>query len=232
MEKADTAQALPHRLTRDFLPHLFLRPHQVLHPRRVPPPPPPPTSTPPPPPPSETPVADGSFLVGGGFVGGTLGYNWQVVSWVFGLEGDYAWANISGSSSTCGITPPHSCGAKLELFGTFRGRIGYALGSTGTWLPYITGGLAVGEVQASDALTPSSGQAFRAGWTVGAGIETLLAPNWTAKVEYLYMDLGSAQLFDVVPGVSETVSFKASLIRGGINYKLSGTDAPRAFVTK
>ena len=108
----------------------------------------------------------------------------------------------------------------------------YALGSTGTWLPYITGGLAVGEVKAWDALTPSSGQAFRAGWTVGAGIETLLAPNWTAKVEYLYMDLGSAQLFDVVPGVSETVSFKASLIRGGINYKLSGTDAPRAFVTK
>jgi len=94
-------------------------------------------------------------------------------------------------------------------------------------LPYITGGLAAGEVQAWDALTPSSGQAFRAGWTVGAGIETLLAPNWTAKVEYLYMDLGSAQLFDVVPGVPETVSFKASLVRGGINYKLSGPEAPR-----
>jgi outer membrane immunogenic protein len=99
-------------------------------------------------------------------------------------------------------------------------------------LPYITGGLAVGEVQAWDALSPSSGQAFRAGWTVGAGIETLLAPNWTAKVEYLYMDLGSAQLFDVVPSVAETVSFKANLVRGGINYKLSGLEAPRAFITK
>ena len=130
---------------------------------------------------------------------GTLGYNWQATSWVFGLETDYSWANISGSSSTCGITLPHNCGTKLELLGTFRGCIGYALGPTGTWLPYITGGLAVGDVQAWDVLTPSSGQAFRAGWTVGAGIETLLGLNWTAKVEYLYMDLGSAQLFDVFP---------------------------------
>lgn len=46
-------------------------------------------------------------------------------------------------------------------------------------LPYIMGGLAVGEVQAWDALTPSSGQAFRGGWTVGAGVETLRAPNWS-----------------------------------------------------
>ena len=48
-----------------------------------------------------------------------------------------------------------------------------------TWLPYIMGGLSVGEVQAWDALTPSSGQAFRGGWTVGAGVETLRAPNWS-----------------------------------------------------
>jgi hypothetical protein len=55
----------------------------------------------------------------------------------------------------------------------------YALGSAGNWLPYIMGGLALGEVQAWDALTPSPGQAFRGGWTVGAGVETLLAPNWS-----------------------------------------------------
>ena len=51
----------------------------------------------------------------------------------------------------------------------------YALGSAGTWLPYIMGGLSVGEVQAWDALTPSSGQAFRG----GSGVETLRAPNWS-----------------------------------------------------
>jgi hypothetical protein len=75
----------------------------------------------------------------------------------------------------------------------------------------VTGGLAVGELHAWDALTPSSGSAFRAGWTIGAGIETVLAPNWTFKFEYLYMDLGSAHLFDIVPGIPETVSFRDNI---------------------
>ena len=74
------------------------------------------------------------------------------------------------------------------------------------------GGLAVGEVQAWDALTPSSGQAFRGGWTVGRRRNIA-----RSKLEYLYMDLGSTQLFDVVPGVAETVSFKVNLARAGIN---------------
>ena len=168
----------------------------------------------------------------GGFVGGTLGYNWQAGPWVFGLEGDYSWANVSGSSSTCGFAPPHGCGTSLQSFGTARGRIGYAMGPDGTWLPYITGGLAVGEVHAWDALTPASGSAFMAGWAVGAGLEALIAPHWSVKVEYLYMDLGSAHLFDIVPGVPETVSFRASLVRAGIDYHFSGFDAPRPLVTK
>ena len=100
-----------------------------------------------------------------------------------------------------------------------------------TWLPYVTGGLAVGEVHAWDALTPASGSAFRAGWTIGAGFETVLAPNWTFKLEYLYMDLGSAHLFDIVPGVPETVSFRDNIFRIGINYKF--WDQPvRPLVTK
>jgi outer membrane immunogenic protein len=106
------------------------------------------------------------------------------------------------------------------------------MGPGGGWLPYITGGLAVSEVQAWDALTPASGSAFRAGWTIGAGIEAVLAQNWTLKLEYLYMDLGSAQLFDVVPGVPETVSFKANLFRAGVNYKFSGPEPPRPLVAK
>jgi len=98
-------------------------------------------------------------------------------------------------------------------------------------LPYVTGGLAVGEVHAWDALTPASGSAFRAGWTIGAGFETVLAPNWTFKLEYLYMDLGSAHLFDIVPGVPETVSFRDNIFRIGINYKF--WDQPvRPLVTK
>jgi opacity protein-like surface antigen len=49
---------------------------------------------------------DGSYGVNGGLLGGTLGYNWQQGTWVFGVEGDYSWADISGSSNTCGPHPP------------------------------------------------------------------------------------------------------------------------------
>jgi len=50
-------------------------------------------------------------------------------------------------------------------------------------------------------------------------VEVAFLRNWTFKVEYLYVDLGSQQMFNVVPGVPETVSFTANVVRGGINYK-------------
>ncbi len=155
----------------------------------------------------------------GGFIGATAGYNWQIARWVFGIEGDYSWSGISGSLSTCGTGPPHPCGTDLDSFGTLRGRVGYAFGMRGDWLAYVTGGLAVGDVHAWDSLTPASGSKFRAGWTAGAGVEKAFAQHWTVKLEYLYMDLGSAEYFNIVPGVPETVSFRASLFRLGLNFK-------------
>jgi outer membrane immunogenic protein len=178
---------------------------------------------------------DGHYAVGGGVLGGTLGYNSQQGLWVFGLEGDYSWADISGSSNVCGVASgtPHGCGTDLESLGTLRGRIGYATGATGNWLPYVTGGLAVGELRAWDSLAGASGDDFRAGWTVGAGVETKLTQNWTFKVEYLYVDLGSSQMFNIVPGVPETVSFNANIIRAGFNYKFDwGGKSPPPIVTK
>jgi outer membrane immunogenic protein len=159
--------------------------------------------------------------VRGGLVGGTLGYNWQTDRWVFGLEGDYSWSVIRGQFSVCGATTvtPHLCGTSLDSLGTLRGRAGYAVAASGNWLLYGTGGLALGDIHAWDALTPAAGSNFRAGWTAGAGIETAFAPNWTAKLEYLYIDLGKAQYFNIVPGVPETVGINANIIRAGINYR-------------
>jgi outer membrane immunogenic protein len=166
------------------------------------------------------PPADGSFSLNGGVFGGGAGMNWQSGPWVYGLEGDYSWADINGSSNGCGAAfISHSCGTKLESLGTVRGRIGYAVGWQGSWLLYATGGLAVGELQAFDSLFNASGSDFRAGWTVGAGVETAFARNWTVKAEYLYVDLGKAVLFNIGPGVPETVSFTASVFRVGVNYK-------------
>jgi outer membrane immunogenic protein len=164
---------------------------------------------------------DGHYPVGGGLFGGSLGYNLQTGPWVFGLEGDLSWANTTGQSAVCGATTatPHPCGTKLDALGTFRGRVGYAVGANSDWLLYATGGLAFGKINGWDSLTPASGNVWRAGYALGVGVEKVIAPNWTAKLEYLYVDLGSGQIFNIAPGVPESVGFTANTVRLGINYR-------------
>ena len=142
--------------------------------------------------------ADGSYSLSGGILGGTLGYNWQQGPWVFGVEGDYSWADISGSSNTCGASfgTPHPCGTKLKSLGTLRGRIGYAMGATGNWLPYVTGGLLSAKFTLGTHFSRHQAALFVAGWTVGGGVEVGITQNWTAEVEYLYFDLGSQPMFN------------------------------------
>jgi outer membrane immunogenic protein len=170
---------------------------------------------------------DGSFKITGGLVGGTVGQNWQWGAWVVGIESDFSWADISGSSNVCGLNDsrfPHGCGTKLDFLGTLRGRVGIPMGPNGGWLPYVTGGYAYGQVKAWDNLFPGNGSDYRSGWTVGGGIEALFAPNWTFKVEYLWVDLGNQTTLNAVPGnvaagIPEWVSVRTNVIRVGINYQ-------------
>jgi outer membrane immunogenic protein len=153
----------------------------------------------------------------GWLYGLTAGYNWQAGSFVYGIEGDYNWSMIKDSVA-CGAA---TCETRNNWFATFRGRIGYAFDR---WMPYITAGGAYGDIEATNlnaGFGTASGDKF--GWTAGAGLEYAFLGNWTAKVEYLYMDLGS---FDcgvscsaVVP---DNVSFSTSIVRAGLNYKFSG----------
>ena len=95
-------------------------------------------------------------------------------------------------------------------------RLGYA---ADRFLPYVTGGAAFGNIQAS---TPgfAGSSTTNLGWTVGAGIEFALAGNWTAKAEYLYVDLGN---FNCGLGCGAAavnhVSFSDNILRGGFNYR-------------
>jgi outer membrane immunogenic protein len=188
----------------------------------------------------------------GGVFGGQLGYNWQTANWVFGIETDAQWTGQKGSTSV--LCPVAGCfpaiaiapgGArtaatlddKLEWFGTFRGRGGVLV--TPSVLLYVTGGLAYGSLQTDVALSsftatgiPVTIGATRStdkfGWTIGGGIESMFAANWTAKLEFLYMDLGSISNSVVLPvaagfplGANVTSRVTDSVIRGGINYKFS-----------
>ena len=156
----------------------------------------------------------GSFDTSGGFVGGTIGYNYQMDQVVLGIEGDIDWADINGSTSAVGC-PAISCKTNDNWLSTVRGRLGYA---ADRFMPYVTGGLAVGDIQAS---LPGfvGGSVTNTGWTAGGGIEFALPGHWTAKAEYLYVDLGNFSCGISCGATGQTVSFTANLFRGGINYR-------------
>ena len=156
----------------------------------------------------------GSFDTSGAMVGGTVGYNWQFGTWVVGLEGDIDWADIKGSRSAGCFAG--NCSTENTWLGTARGRLGYAFDRI---MPYVTGGAAFGDVQASQpGFTGMT--STQLGWTVGAGVEFAIASNWTAKVEYLHYDLGNFQCGLNCNGfVNDNVSFRADAVRGGVNFR-------------
>jgi outer membrane immunogenic protein len=158
-----------------------------------------------------------------GFVGGaTAGYNWQTGPWVLGAEGDISYADVNGSIlAPVGNAPCYvqGCTARLSWFSTGRLRLGYAAGNL---LPYITGGGAVGEIKGSadlGACNPATVCGFdetRWGWTVGGGLEYQFYRNWSAKVEYLYMNFGSPSFNS--PNVTSS-DFTYNIVRGGVNLR-------------
>ncbi len=133
---------------------------------------------------------------------------------MFGVEGDIDWADINGSTTNA---CPAGCKTSDTWLSTVRGRLGYA---AGRFMPFVTGGAAFGDIQASTPGFPQ-GSADRTGWTVGGGLEAALAGHWTAKVEYLYVDLGSFNCgLNCGAGLTtDNVSFQANLLRAGVNYK-------------
>jgi outer membrane immunogenic protein len=137
-----------------------------------------------------------------GFAGGVqAGYNWQYGPWVFGLEGDLQATGADDTFAPWKFSNP--------WFGTVRGRAGYAFSNV---FFYGTGGLAFGELR---------GETFglsethtNAGWTAGVGAEFGFAQNWSAKVEYLYVDLSNSNF--TITGAPN--GYRFGTLRAGINY--------------
>lgn len=138
-----------------------------------------------------------------GFVGGvTGGYNWQSGNIVFGLEGDIQGSTADDRFASYKFSNP--------WFGTVRGRVGYAFNNV---LIYATGGLAFGSLEA-EALNGLQQSKTSAGYTVGVGAEVGIYQNWTAKIEYLYVDLTRNDY--ALTGTSNGLDF--GTVRLGVNY--------------
>jgi outer membrane immunogenic protein len=137
-----------------------------------------------------------------GFQGGIQGgYNWQNGPWVFGVEGDLQASGAEDTFAPWKFSNP--------WFGTLRGRGGYALNNI---LFYGTAGLAFGELRGETfGLSESH---TTAGWTAGLGAEVGFAPNWSAKLEYLYVDLATPPF--TITGVSN--GYRFGVLRAGVNY--------------
>src|SRR5262245_45394648 len=138
-----------------------------------------------------------------GFVGGVeAGYNWQSGTFVFGLEGDIQATGAEDTFAPWKFSNP--------WFGTVRGRAGFTFNNV---MFFGTGGLAFGELRASTfGLTESH---TNVGWTLGAGAEMSLNRNWSAKIEYLYVDLANDNF--IITGASN--GYRFGTIRAGLNYR-------------
>jgi outer membrane immunogenic protein len=201
-----------------------------------------------------------------GFIGGAqVGYNYQFYnSFLVGVEADIQ--GVAGSKGTGVVTnfttgpafPANptvttmTASRSVDYIGTVRGRLGWLV--TPTLLVYGTGGFAYGGVNSNVALVgaeappagPNNGVwatagAFsntRTGWTAGGGAEWMFWPNWSAKVEYLYYDLGRvnyavAPITQVFPAApywthfpSANTRFNGNIVRAGLNYHFNWGSAP------
>jgi outer membrane immunogenic protein len=181
----------------------------------------------------------------GGLVGGTLGYNWQVTPlWLVGVEGDIDWVSAKDHTAVGPFTAVDptitTVSTQVEWLSTVRGRLGYTPAANA--LLYVTGGLAVGEHRLgiaafSPTVVPvlnaaSTTQSTSTGWTIGGGLEWKVAPQWSVKAEYLWVDLGNlnSTINYNFPGVTSSLTAHVhndsyNIARAGINYTFGGPAA-------
>jgi outer membrane immunogenic protein len=168
------------------------------------------------------------------FLGGAqIGADYQFApNWVAGIEAQYSW--LSGRNDNNGLVFPPAGVATLDnkAIGSVTGRLGYAFGPV---LAYAKGGYAFVDRDlnvtnfGAPAPVSTSGRS-RDGYTVGAGLEYMFAPNWSAKAEYQYYDFGKTTITAGPPALVGT-SFKNDehTVKAGLNYRFTwgGPPAPR-----
>ena len=178
---------------------------------------------------------EGCHDASGGVVGGQIGYRWQSTNWVFGLEAQGDWADLTASNTSLFI-PAWTNNSKVEAFGLFTGQVGYAWNNV---LWYVKGGAAVtddkfrGTVTATGLLFDSASET-RWGGAIGTGLEFGFAPNWSVAVEYDHLFMGNHSLTFTSTGVlgaavipvggvfrTDSIGQDVDLITARINYRFN-----------
>lgn len=177
--------------------------------------------------------AEGCPRATGGVAGGQIGYRWQMSAWVFGVEAQGNWADLSGrrvSSVNLALTNE----SRINAFGLFTGQLGYAWNNV---LIYVKGGAAVTQNEHASFDTPTNIQLTstvddnRWGGAVGVGLEYGFMPNWSVAVAYdhLFMDTKlDTFLHNGIAGARGTIAFTdrikqdVDLITVRVNYGFGG----------
>jgi outer membrane immunogenic protein len=160
--------------------------------------------------------------IGSGFSGGgTAGYNYQLYpKWVVGLEGDLGYLGLDRQFTD--YYPDQNFNSKTSWMATLRGRVGYTDGPT---LSYLTGGAAWvhftdvndGTAHGHDLISSSK---TNGGFAYGTGVETRLGGNWTAKAEYLQIDVGHGDLLTSAHAYApiKVDKHRYQIMKYGVNY--------------
>ena len=171
------------------------------------------------------------FNANGGSVGGIVGCNYEIHSWIFGVENDLSWKSARGSSSD---QLPFVLGAvshtNQNWFDSIRGRIGVA------WdrqlISYVTAGAAFTGIGVNICL-PALGQCVsephdRTGWMAGVGFEHAVVSGISVKFEYLHADFGTARYFTTPTPLgpffhvaTRDVGLTEDLFRVGLNWRFT-----------
>jgi outer membrane immunogenic protein len=165
---------------------------------------------------------EGCHNASGGVAGGQIGYRWQSAGWVFGLEAQGDWADLTASNVSLFI-PAWTNNSKIDAFGLFTGQVGYAWNNV---LWYVKGGGAVtdnrfrGTVTATGALFDSASDT-RWGGAVGTGFEYGFAPNWSVGLEYDHLFMGNHSVTTtsagVLAGIPAGSTFRTDSIRQDVD---------------
>jgi outer membrane immunogenic protein len=176
-------------------------------------------------------VASGCRDRSGGVIGGQLGYRWQASQWVFGLEAQGDWADLSNQRVIDATLL--SARTKTSAIGLFTGQIGYAWNAS---LFYVKGGAAVTDNRLSILATASGTElaaqsATRWGAAVGVGWEYGFAPNWSAGIEYDHLFMGHRNNSFTAPAVTaafvnDRITQDVDMLTLRVNYRFGNYGSP------